>query len=77
MRSSWRLLSILAVSLGAGAVRPMPSYGQQQQAITITGRVTNEAGAPLPLASVYIEAMGLGTQTAEDGRYQLRPEHRH
>ena len=50
-------------------VRPGPLAAQQ--AVTVTGRVTNDAGAPLSLASVYIEALGLGTQTAEDGRYQI------
>ena len=70
MRSSWRLLSILTVALAAGAVQTQPARAQQNP-ITITGRVTNEAGAPLSLASVYIETLGLGTQTADDGKYQL------
>ena len=70
MRSSWRLLSTLTVALAAGAVRTQPVQAQQNP-ITISGRVTNETGAPLSLASVYIEALGLGTQTADDGKYQL------
>ncbi len=70
MRSSWRLLGILAISLGSGLPRPQPLHAQNNP-ITITGRVTNDAGAPLSLASVYIETLGLGTQTADDGRYQL------
>ena len=70
MRSSWRLLGILAVSLGSGLARPESAHAQQS-AVSVSGRVTNEAGAPLSLASVYIETLGLGTQTAEDGRYQL------
>jgi TonB-linked SusC/RagA family outer membrane protein len=69
MRSSWRLFSILAVTFGADALRPLSLRAQQP--VTITGRVTNEAGAALPLASVYIETLGLGTQTAEDGKYSL------
>src|SRR5574338_1134277 len=69
MRSIWRLLAVLTVSLSSAAV--MPQQLRAQDPITITGRVTNDAGAPLPLASVYVEALGLGTQTADDGRYQL------
>ena len=69
MNLPWRLLGVLAGFLIAGPVRP--SQLGAQQPVTITGRVTSEAGAPLSLASVYIETLGLGTQTAEDGRYQL------
>ena len=69
MQLPWRSLGLLAGFLIAGPVRP--SQLRAQQAVTISGRVTNEAGAPLSLASVYIETLGLGTQTAEDGRYQL------
>ncbi len=69
MHLSWRSLGLLAGVLITGTVRP--TLLEAQQAVTITGRVTNDAGAPLTLASVYIEALGLGTQTAEDGRYQL------
>ena len=69
MHVSWRWLSLLTGILVAGSARP--DLLRAQQAVTITGRVTNDAGAPLSLASVYIEALGLGTQTAEDGRYQL------
>ena len=70
MRSSWRLLRILTIAVAAGAVRTQPVQAQQNP-ITVSGRVTNEGGAPLSLASVYIETLGLGTQTTEDGRYQL------
>ena len=69
MHVSWRWLSLLTGILVAGSARP--DLLRAQQAVTITGRVTNDAGAPLSLASVYIEALGLGAQTAEDGRYQL------
>lgn len=69
MRSLRRSLGVLAGLLLAGPVRP--SLLGAQAAVTITGRVTNEGGAALPLASVYIETLGLGTQTADDGRYQL------
>ena len=69
MHLSWRWFALLAGFLITGPVRP--ELLGAQQAVTITGRVSNDAGAPLPLASVYIEALGLGTQTGDDGRYQL------
>jgi len=69
MHLPWRSLGLLA---GILIISPVGATRLgAQQAITISGRVTNEAGAPLPLASVYIETLGLGTQTATDGRYQL------
>src|SRR5688500_5991721 len=69
MHLPWRSLGLLAGLLIIGPVRP--GVLGAQQPVTITGRVTNDAGAPLSLASVYIETLGLGTQTAADGRYQL------
>jgi TonB-linked SusC/RagA family outer membrane protein len=69
MHLSSRWLSLLAGLLVTAPVQPRLLGAQQ--AVTITGRVTNDAGAPLALASVYVEALGLGTQTGNDGRYQL------
>jgi TonB-linked SusC/RagA family outer membrane protein len=69
MHLPWRSLALLAGLLIIAPVRP--GFLGAQQPVTITGRVTNDAGAPLSLASVYIETLGLGTQTAADGRYQL------
>jgi TonB-linked SusC/RagA family outer membrane protein len=69
MHSLWRSLALLAGLLIIGPVRP--GVLGAQQPVTITGRVTNDAGAPLSLASVYIETLGVGSQTAADGRYQL------
>jgi TonB-linked SusC/RagA family outer membrane protein len=39
------------------------------QAVTITGRVTNEQGAPVPGATVAIPALGVGAQANETGDY--------
>jgi TonB-linked SusC/RagA family outer membrane protein len=36
---------------------------------TISGRVTSEAGIPVPNASVFLEGMSMGDQTDETGRY--------
>jgi TonB-linked SusC/RagA family outer membrane protein len=43
----------------------------QQQVATISGRVASEAGVGLSNATVYIESMGLGAQTNDEGRYSL------
>jgi len=40
-----------------------------QSATTIRGRVTNEAGAPIPGATVAIRALGIGAQANEAGDY--------
>src|SRR5437899_6490785 len=40
-----------------------------QQPVTLTGRVTSEAGVALGAVEVTIPAMGLGTLTRDDGRY--------
>src|SRR5947207_1892753 len=40
-----------------------------QQPVTLTGRVTSDAGVALGAVEVTIPAMGLGTLTRDDGRY--------
>ena len=42
-----------------------------QQAITITGQVRSDNGAPLVSASVYVSGLGIGTLSRPDGRYSL------
>jgi hypothetical protein len=39
--------------------------------VSITGRITSEAGAPLASASVLLEGTGIGTITHDDGNYAL------
>jgi hypothetical protein len=41
------------------------------QGVSITGRVTSEAGAPLASASVLLSGTGIGTITHDDGSYAL------
>src|SRR5262245_47587232 len=38
---------------------------------TVTGRVSNAAGQPLPSAQVYLVGTGLGTLTGANGRYTI------
>src|SRR4030095_8304958 len=61
-----RMLFSAATSL----VLVTASAAAQQQA-TITGRVSRDAGVALPAAPVFIESLGIGTQTGNDGRYSL------
>ena len=48
-----------------------PVMASAQQATTVSGRVTNEASAPVPGASVSIPTLGVGTYTGNDGRYSF------
>jgi TonB-linked SusC/RagA family outer membrane protein len=57
--------SAVALLLVAGVVHA------QGGDVTITGRVTNEAGAPLAGVNVFLEGMNIGTQTGDDGRYSF------
>ena len=43
----------------------------QPAAATLTGVVTSEAGAPLAAATVFIEALGIGSATRSDGHYSF------
>ena len=55
----------------AGLVVCLPAAAPAQESVTITGRVTSDAGPPLALAEVSIPALGLGALTKEDGRYTI------
>jgi TonB-linked SusC/RagA family outer membrane protein len=55
---------------GAGLLLGMvPAMASAQQATTVSGRVTNEASAPVPGASVSIPSLGVGSYTGNDGRF--------
>lgn len=58
--------SVLAMAV---AILALPALAAAQEGATISGRVTNESGAPLNSASVFLEGMNLGTLTKDDGRY--------
>jgi TonB-linked SusC/RagA family outer membrane protein len=49
----------------------LPAAAAAQDAATITGRVTADAGTPLTAVTVVIPELGVGTQTRDDGRYTL------
>jgi len=55
---------------GAGLLLGMvPVMASAQQATTVSGRVTNEASAPVPGTSVSIPSLGVGSYTGNDGRF--------
>ena len=62
-----RRLLVWAV-VAASTLLPV-AVASAQGASTITGKVTSEAGQPLQFASVSIASLGVGAQTASDGRY--------
>lgn len=38
----------------------------------VRGRVVDDEGEPLPRVQVYLKGAGVGTITAEDGKFMLR-----
>ena len=67
----FRKASRLSFAVLAGTILALPAAAQAQEAMVITGRVTDDTGAPLAAANVYISGSNLATFTGEDGRYQL------
>src|SRR6266852_7632214 len=53
------------------AVLALPALLTAQEPVTITGRVTSDAGQPLGQVEVAIPAMGLGSLSKDDGRYTI------
>ena len=62
-----RVLSVLAVLALAAA----PQGARAQGEALLTGKVTSAAGAPVEGAQVFLDKMGLGTQTKSDGSYRF------
>ena len=62
LRLAWLALALLAL---------LPGVMPAQQPATVTGRVTGEAGQPLPAAEVIIEQLGAGAATRPDGSYTI------
>jgi TonB-linked SusC/RagA family outer membrane protein len=48
-----------------------PAALAAQDGAVIMGRVTSDAGTPVPYATVAIEQLGIGAITREDGRYTI------
>ena len=62
----------LAVSAGAAPQQAWAAYAQQQtQAVTVTGKVTDDTGAGLPGVNVLEKGTLNGTVTDIDGNYRI------
>jgi len=58
-------------ALALAVLLAVPGAAAAQTADTLTGRVTDSAGQPLPLATVEISELGWSTTTAPDGTFRL------
>src|SRR5213082_2375087 len=54
-----------------GALFALPALLAAQEPVTITGKVTSDAGQPLAQVEVAIPTMGLGGLTKDDGSYVI------
>src|SRR5438046_1011313 len=57
------------IPLILSAVLALPALVSAQEPVTITGKVTSDAGQPLGQVEVAIPSMGLGALSKDDGRY--------
>jgi len=65
------MASRLGRTVAVALIGILPGTVLAQQSVTISGRVTSDAGAPLPGANVYIEGMNIGALTGDQGRYSF------
>src|SRR4030081_2718368 len=61
----------LVVALVALLIASAGSTARAQGGAVISGRVTNEQGAPLANANVFITALGIGAYTSATGTYTV------
>jgi TonB-linked SusC/RagA family outer membrane protein len=61
----------LFVPIVVGALIALPALLAAQEPVTITGRVTSDAGSPIGQVEVAIPTMGLGGLSRDDGRYTI------
>jgi TonB-linked SusC/RagA family outer membrane protein len=61
-RLKWSFCTLLAVVT-------MPAWAAAQGPATVTGTVTSEVGKPLAAAQVFVEGLGIGTVTRDNGAY--------
>src|SRR6266850_2008689 len=58
-------------SLTFAVLLAVPAVAAAQAADTLTGRVTDQAGQPMPLATVEITDLGRSVTTAADGTFRV------
>ena len=74
LRAALRRLAHGALAAcGTLALFALPGSAQQpaQQPVTLAGKVTNAAGAPLSQATVLVQTVNVGAVTRPDGSYTL------
>ena len=59
------------VPIVLSALLALPALLAAQEPVTITGKVTSDAGQPLGQVEVAIPTMGLGALSKDDGRYTI------
>ena len=57
--------------LGITALLSFTAWAGAQEGTTVQGRVTTEAGAPLPAVSVFVVDLNVGSLTRDDGTYSF------
>ena len=62
---------LFVLTLGVASTVLFAQTAAAQGSATVTGKVTSEAGQPLPFASVSIPALGLGALADAGGRYAI------
>src|SRR3954468_22732080 len=66
-----RVRALLRLVWLAAALGLLPRVTLAQQPVTLTGKVTSDAGQPLASAGVNIEQLGAGAVTRPDGSYTI------
>ncbi|MDZ7343895.1 MAG: TonB-dependent receptor plug domain-containing protein, partial [candidate division KSB1 bacterium] len=62
-RALWKVLACAALVV--------PLWAFAQEGVTITGKITDKAGNPLPGANIFIELTNLGAAAGADGSYSF------
>lgn len=72
-RSALAMVSPIALAFAGVAVSVQPAIAQPAvtQTATLTGRIADDAGAPLPGARITVRGLGVQTSTDRQGRYVL------
>jgi len=55
----------------AAALVVYSGLAHAQGGATVSGQVTNQAGAPIPGVNVFLQGLNIGTQTGDDGKYSF------
>jgi len=69
--ASFRQAKRLFLAVLAGTILAFPTAAQAQEAMAVTGRVTDETGEPLGTVNVYLDGTDLATITDGTGAYSL------